>query len=155
MKYMLSIGILLVAVFFVYFMVFTGRGEIAKNEEQSREQTSEAEQKQWETKSDEQVPVAITITPLEFGKDATRWRFMVVFDTHSGSLDQDPMSVVSLADDRGNAYTPTVWEGPGPGGHHREGVLVFDAISPAPAYVELKIKDVGGVPERIFKWNVQ
>lgn len=155
MKYLLSIIILLVAVFFVYFMVFTGRGEIAKNEEQSQEQTSEAKQKQWETKSDEQVPVAITITPIEFGRDAKQWRFIVVFDTHSGSLDDDPMKTVSMVDDKGNTYSPIIWEGPGPGGHHREGTLIFNPVDPLPKYVQLKIKDVGGIAERTFTWDFE
>jgi hypothetical protein len=80
------------------------------------------------------------------------WKFQVVFDTHSGSLDDDLLTVASIVDDRGNAYQPTVWEGPGSGGHHREGALTFEAINPVPSYLELKIKDVGGIPERSFRW---
>ena len=58
-------------------------------------------------------------------------------------------------DDKGNTYQSTMWEGSGPGGHHREGILVFNEINPTPAYIELKIKNVGGVPERLFKWDIK
>ncbi|MDO8743322.1 MAG: hypothetical protein Q7J30_02085 [Candidatus Azambacteria bacterium] len=118
-------------------------------------QLTNMEQKQWETKTDEQPPVSLKITPIEFGKDAKIWKFAVVFDTHSGSLDEDPIKTTLLLNDKGNIYQPIAWEGSGPGGHHREGVLVFNAINPVPAYVELKIKDVGGIAERIFRWNLE
>ena len=58
-------------------------------------------------------------------------------------------------DDKGNIYQPKMWEGPGPGGHHREGVLVFSPIEPAPKYVELRIKNIGGIAERLFRWDVK
>ena len=96
----------------------------------------------WETKTNDQLPVTIKITPVKF-------------DTHSGSLDDDPTQIVVLTDDRGNAYKPIAWEGPGPGGHHREGVLVFNPVYPTPAYVELKIKNVGSIPERVFRWDTK
>ena len=155
MKYLLSMGILLAAVFLTYFMVFTGKGESVKNGEQSEEQKSEVEQKQWETKISEVPPVTIEITPVEFGPAASQWKFNVIFTTHSGSLDFDPMQAASIADDSGSVSRPIAWQGPGPGGHHREGALLFNAPNSAPAYVELKIKDVGGVPERLFKWDIR
>lgn len=109
----------------------------------------------WETKTDEQLPVTIKVTPVEFGKDVNLWKFDIAFDTHSGSLDQDVLQIATLEDDKGNVYKPTDWEGPGPGGHHLEGILVFRPISPKPASIELKIKDIGGVSERSFKWNLE
>ncbi len=141
MKYLLYVVIVLTAILFLYYV--------------GAFQPSEVLQKQWETKTDEQPPVTVTVTPLEFGADAKIWKFALVFDTHSGSLDDDPLVVVSLMDNKGNTYEPTAWEGPGPGGHHREGVLVFYEINPMPAYVALKIKDVGGIPERLFTWNIK
>ena len=113
-----------------------------------------SEVKLWETKTDDQPPVSITVTPIQFGADATMWKFDVAFTTHSGSLDDDPTKVAVLVDDKGISYQPTAWEGAGPGGHHREGVLVFKAINPSPKYVELKIKDIGGIIERSFRWNL-
>ena len=105
----------------------------------------------WETKIDEQPPVSIAITPRTLGKNADTWEFNIVFDTHSGSLDEDPMEVIVLSD-KGKEYKPASWEGPGPGGHHREGALVFDAVKGA-ASVELKVKNIGGIPGRVFQWK--
>lgn len=157
MRYLLYISVVLIVVSLLYYFgVFDGQKQQSSNSQQTERQVNVAPQKQWETKTDEQPPVTIKITPVELGEDVSIWRFSVVFDAHSGSLDQDPTKVALLSDDKGNIYQPSAWEGPGPGGHHREGVLVFDAISnPTPAYVELNIKDVGGIPERAFKWNIQ
>lgn len=109
----------------------------------------------WETKTDEQGPVAIKATPLDLSKGAGVWRFIIVFDTHTGALEDDPLQAVRLVDDQGKDYVPKTWDGPGPGGHHREGTLTFIAINPAPPYVELKISNVGGIPERKFKWSLE
>ena len=109
----------------------------------------------WLTKTDDQPPVTINVTPVEFGKDAKTWKFQLVFDTHSSSLDDDLLKMVSLWDNQGNSYQPIAWEGSGPGGHHREGALVFAAINPVPTNIELKIKNVGGIPERLFIWNTE
>ncbi len=138
MKYLLYIIIGLATTAFLYFGIF--------NSEQSNQQ--------WETKTDNQLPVTIKVTPIELSQSANQWRFTVVFDTHSESLDQDLTKAISLADDKGSAYQPIAWEGSGPGGHHREGVLVFNAIQPMPQSVELKIKNVGGIPERLFQWDI-
>lgn len=109
----------------------------------------------WETKTDTRPPISLTVTPVEFGRNANPWRFTIVFDAHSGSLDDDPLQMATLMDNRGNIYQPTAWEGPGPGGHHREGVLVFDAIRPTPTYAKLNIKNVGGIAVRTFRWNLK
>ncbi len=109
----------------------------------------------WETKTDDQPPVTVKVTPVEFGNNVQTWKFQIVFDTHSGSLDEDLLRVAVLTDDNGNEYPPTAWEGTGPGGHHREGVLIFNAINPLSPSVELKIKGVGGIPERLFRWSTQ
>lgn len=72
--------------------------------------------------------------------------------THSVELDQDPMRITTLIDDKGNVYKPLSWEGIGPGGHHREGVLTFNKITPTPKSVELEISDIGDVV-RGFAWE--
>ena len=107
----------------------------------------------WETKVDEQSSVTIEVTPLELGNDAAEWRFAVALDTHSVDLGNDMRSSV-LTDEKGNVSLPTAWKGAEPGGHHREGVLVFDAMRPVPQAVSLVIKDVGGVAERTFTWEL-
>ena len=75
-------------------------------------------------------------------------------DTHSEELSEDLVAVSELLDDQGKAYKPTSWDGSPPGGHHRNGVLKFNPISPKPRSLELKIKNVGGVVERSFKWDL-
>ncbi len=154
MKYwrFIAIGLAVIFLLYYYFAVYPdGR----KGREQAAQTSQEQNAKQWETKTDEPPPVSIKITPTEFGKDAKLWKFTVVFTAHSGDLDQDPTKVAVLVDDKGSVYQPVSWEGPGPGGHHREGALIFNSINPIPKYVELKIKDVGGVPERSFRWNLE
>lgn len=143
MKYSPYIFIVLAVGLLVYFGIFRAK------------ESSNIPQDKWETKIDGLPPVTIQATPVEFGKSASRWKFDVIFTTHSGSLDYDPAKIAFLTDDKGNKYQPTAWEGPGPGGHHREGTLVFNPIWPTPKYIELKIKNVGGVPERSFKWNLE
>jgi len=152
-KFLLHILLIgLVALLLVYFGFFNGDKSQQKNSEQA-EQSANIEQ--WETKTDDQSPVTIKITPVELDKGVSKWKFDVAFDTHAGSLDDDPVKVISLSDDKGNTYQPISWEGAGPGGHHREGILVFNTIVPAPLYIELKVKDVGGIPERLFRWNLE
>lgn len=154
MKYWryIAIGLAFVFLLYYYFAVYRdARQHDAANT--SPQQTTT--QKQWETKTDEQQPILVKATPVSLGKSEPVWKFTVAFTTHSGDLEQDPTKVVALVDDSGNTYQPTAWEGPGPGGHHREGTLLFNAVQPTPKYIELKIKDVGGIPERSFKWNLE
>lgn len=143
MKYLVYAIIVLVAGSMLYVGFFNGKKSQQNNDERV-----------WETKTDDQPPVTIAITPIEFGKDTQIWKFNVDFTTHSGSLDDDPVKVASLMDDKGNTYEPTAWEGPGPGGHHRAGVLLFNAVSPAPEYITLRIRNVGGIAEREFRWTI-
>ena len=151
-SYIFILPVVLLAVFLFYTGVFDRTKEsVAERVEQPIEA---AEAEQWEAKTDEQPPVTIRVTPVEFGKNATVWKFQIIFDTHSGSLDDDILMVATLADNKDNIYKPITWEGAGPGGHHREGVLTFNAIDPLPPFVELKVKNVGGVAERSFKWNI-
>jgi|SRR3989344_5719849 len=153
MKYLRFIIIGLTVVFLMYIFLVVPKNP--KKDESASINQEQTTQPQWETKTDEQPPVTITVTPLKLGKDIPLWKFDVAFDAHSGSLDDDPLVVATLIDDKGNIYQPIAWEGPGAGGHHREGVLVFDPINPIPSFVELKIKGVGGILERSFKWNIE
>ena len=147
--FVLPVALVVIFLFYVWF------SRDQKLEPSNDKETAQQLLEQWETKTDEQLPVTIAVTPIELGKDAKTWKFDVAFTTHSGSLDDDPVKIAFLVDDKGNTYQSTMWEGSGPGGHHREGILVFNAINPTPAYIELKIKNVGGVPERLFKWDIK
>ena len=114
-------------------------------------QTSNKEQG-WETKTDEQANVTIVVKPLDLTPQATESKFNVDMSTHSVELDQDMTKIVVLIDDQGKEYKPISWEGP-VGGHHREGVLTFSRITPAPKSVSLKIIGIGGV-DRNFSWQL-
>ena len=107
-----------------------------------------------ESKTDNQAAVSITVTPIDISSQSKEWKFDIVMDTHSVELDQDMTESAVLIDGQDKEYKPIGWEGPS-GGHHREGVLVFDPIEPMPKYIELKIKNIGGVTERLFKWTIE
>jgi hypothetical protein len=82
-------------------------------------------------------------------------RFQVSLNTHSVALDSyDLKSITVLRDDSGKEYLPTAAENKG-AGHHRQVTLTFPKISPNPKRVELVIKDVAGIKERNFGWNVE
>ena len=105
----------------------------------------------WETKTDNQANVTVVITPLDLSPQSAVWKFDIGMNTHSVELDQDMTEVAVLVDDQGKEYRPLNWDGP-IGGHHREGVLIFNQITPIPKSVELKISDVGSVI-RSFIWQ--
>ena len=106
----------------------------------------------WETKTDDQANVTVTITPLDLLPQSSEWKFDVGMNTHSVELDQDMTKIAVLIDDQGNEYMPTKWDGP-VGGHHREGTLSFSAITPIPKSVELKITGIADTV-RTFVWQL-
>lgn len=82
--------------------------------------------------------------------------FHVAMNTHSVDLDDyDLGELATLRDDSGNEYQPVSWESE-PGGHHRSGTLVFrlpDSLRQGRAgYVEVVIRNVAGIDERVLKW---
>lgn len=82
-------------------------------------------------------------------------RFQVVLDTHSVGLDgYDLKSITVLRDETGKSYLPTGAENKG-SGHHREVTLSFSKVSPEAKRLEMVIKDVAGVKERSFRWELQ
>ena len=90
-------------------------------------------------------------------------RFTVEMNTHSVDLDKYDLSKLStLRTDEGREVTAIAWDGPSGGGHHRSGVLVFPAteggkplIDAKTRSVELTIRDVAGVKERVLRWKLQ
>lgn len=150
MKYVKFILPVLVIVFLLYSAF------IAKEDEDNKVQSpapQRARETGLETKTDNQGQVTVKITPQNLS--GAEWKFEIVLDTHSIDLNQDLMQVIELIDEQGKIHKPIAWEGAIPGGHHREGVLIFQPINPKPASVELKIKGVGGVLERSLKWYLK
>ena len=90
------------------------------------------------------------------GEEKGSLTFEVSMDTHSEDLDGDDLSKLALLrDDTGKEYRPLSWVS-APGGHHRSGTLTL----PVPAgigqakYLELVIKDVAKVGERVLRWQL-
>jgi heat shock protein HslJ len=81
--------------------------------------------------------VEVTITPTRL--EDTGASFTVAFDTHSVDLDLDIADTATLTVD-GQAWTDPSWNGPGPGGHHREGTLTFTAAGRATGDAVLTIE---------------
>ena len=89
--------------------------------------------------------------------------FNTKINTHSVDLSQYRLDKLSyLVDSSGNKYYPSEWiESEGSGGHHRKGVLVFSGsddsgndILSNDRYFEIIVNDVGGIPERTFRWDL-
>jgi hypothetical protein len=85
--------------------------------------------------------------------------FDVVMDTHAVDLDGYDLGQLAVLRVNGREIQPVSWEAP-KGGHHRQGTLSFPAtasdgtplIGADTSAVELIIRDVAGVPERVFQW---
>jgi hypothetical protein len=99
--------------------------------------------------------VTVAVTPQNLAASAKSWDFKVVLDTHSGELNDDLVKTTTLIDDKGGRHVPVKWDGAGPGGHHREGLLRFNAISPQPGTVELQIQRPGESSPRSFRWQLK
>ncbi|MBI2939222.1 MAG: hypothetical protein HYY04_02195 [Chloroflexi bacterium] len=87
-------------------------------------------------------------------------QFAVEMDSHAVDLDGYDLRLLAvLRTDQGQEARPSTWDAP-KGGHHRSGALTFSAVTaddsplvgPNTRSVELLIRDVAGVPERVFRW---
>jgi len=105
-------------------------------------------------KDNDEGAVKVSVTPQDVSKSAGAWRFAVQFNTHVTSITQDMVAVASLTDGKGAEERPSAWEGDPPGGHHRRGVIVFQPINPTPTTLTLHIREVGGVADRTFTWDL-
>ncbi len=82
--------------------------------------------------------------------------FDVALDTHTVDLDQYKFAKIAhLRDDAGKEYHPDMVSSSG-SGHHREATLKFkDADISGAKFVELVVKGVAGVDERVFRFEVR
>ncbi|MEW5956251.1 MAG: hypothetical protein AB1801_00885 [Chloroflexota bacterium] len=108
----------------------------------------------FQTQSNDEKAVTVEVTPLNLPQGSSTLDFEVVFDTHSVDLGFDPVAISVLRDDAGREYPAIEWQGDGPGGHHRSGTLRFKAPDPSAQAVEVVIREVAGVPERVFRWDL-
>lgn len=80
--------------------------------------------------------------------------FEVKLDTHTVDLDAYRLDKsVLLRDESGTAYSPVSAE-PSGSGHHREGKIRFKNPGKSGS-VELLFKDLAGVKETVFKWELK
>lgn len=91
--------------------------------------------------------VSVAVTPESL--DATGAVFRLVLDTHAVELDTDLPGTARLSVG-GRDWPAASWEGDGPGGHHREGVLRFRPAGPPAGDVVLSIAGLPGPAE--FRW---
>jgi hypothetical protein len=105
--------------------------------------------------------VVVEVTPLNLGQSedtdvsSTGLHFQVAMNTHSVELDHDLTRLTVLRTDQGDEILPLRWDG-GQGGHHVNGTLYFPAVElNGVRWVEIVIRDVDGVPERVFRWDLE
>lgn len=105
------------------------------------------------TKTDRRGPVSVSVTLAALPTVGAPIKVRVVLDTHSVGLDGIAFdSAVALRTADGTELAPTGVEAKG-AGHHREAVVVFPPVA-VPGPVRIVVKDVGGVAERSFPWEV-
>ena len=82
--------------------------------------------------------------------------FLVALDTHTEDLDGYRFEeIVVLRDGAGNEYRPQAVTEEG-SGHHREALLQFKSVfSPSTMTLDLVVKGVAGVNERVFKFDLR
>jgi hypothetical protein len=108
-----------------------------------------------EARTSRAAGVTVKVTPKDVAPGSGTWAFAVVLDTHSQDLSDDLVKDSALVDARGTRYAPVSWEGAPPGGHHREGVLRFKGLGPAPGAFELQVRRPGESAARVFRWNLK
>lgn len=97
--------------------------------------------------------VTVKVTYVQ-AQETDEARFEVVLDTHSVNLDAyDLKSLSLLRDDTGRTYKAIRVENKG-SGHHREVWMVFPKAASTAKRLELVIKDVAGIKERNFLWDL-
>lgn len=98
--------------------------------------------------------VTVKVTRLD-SKATGDLRFQVVLDTHSVDLDAYDLKKLGFLRDRaGKVYQPTGVENKG-SGHHRSAIVTFARPARDIKQVDLVIKDIGGVKERVFQWALE
>jgi len=98
--------------------------------------------------------VTVKVTAKSVGQPGIPWEFAVVLDAHSADLNDDLTQSATLTTEDGRTFKPTGWVGAPPGGHHREGVLVFEVQAPRPGVIELRIDRPGESAPRTFRWQL-
>jgi hypothetical protein len=97
--------------------------------------------------------VTVTVTPISEPGEAPT--FLVSLDTHSVNLNvYEFKEITRLRDGQGGELPPTAVKDAQGEGHHRRATLQFASPEPKPKSLEVVVKGVAGVPERVFRWTV-
>jgi hypothetical protein len=106
------------------------------------------------TQSDRQGPVLVTVTLSTAPTAGKPIVVKVALDTHSVELDGIAFdSAVTLRRPDGAETAPTAVDVKG-AGHHREATLGFAPVH-QPGPVQIVVRDVGGIAERRFTWDLR
>jgi hypothetical protein len=105
------------------------------------------------TKRDQQGPVTVVVTLIPPATPGAPLKAKIVLDTHSVGLDGIAFERAVVMRTGGTDVSPTAVEQATGGGHHRNAVLVFPPPA-QPGPVQIVVKDVGGVAERSFSWEL-
>ncbi len=109
------------------------------------------------------VEIGVTLLNVDALYSGEDILFEVAMNTHTVNLDQYRMDDISyLRDNKGRLFKAKAWESPKGGGHHRFGILRFpgrdsdgkEIIGSDDRYFEVVIKGVGGIEERVFRWEL-
>ena len=109
------------------------------------------------------VTVSVTLRTPDKPRADGNLAVQVKLDTHAVDLDQYQLEKLAILRDAQGRDIPALGlESSSGSGHHREGVLTFpgmDAsgrpvLSPAAETLTLMMRGIGGVPERVFRWQL-
>lgn len=96
---------------------------------------------------------SVTLEAKLLGHQGDSLVFEIAMNTHSVNLDgYDLRQLALLRDDKDVEYRPVEWSAAS-GGHHRSGKLVFTHPDQSVKTLELVIRNVAGVKERILRWS--
>jgi len=97
----------------------------------------------------------VTVTATLSKEQGEATAIKIAFNTHSVDLNGYQFEkIVALRDESGRTYPLQAVENASGSGHHRQAVLRFGQVTPQARTIELIVKDVAGVKERIFRWSV-
>ena len=97
--------------------------------------------------------VTVTVNPIT-SLESDNWSFEIELNTHSGELPEDLKGDAELLLDNRQTLSAFSWEMSSEQSHHQEGILSFEKTGNKPGAIELILKDIGGVEERNFKWDL-
>jgi Spy/CpxP family protein refolding chaperone len=117
------------------------------------------------TQKDTQGAITVTATLLTPNKARADGKLAVQVKLETHTVDLDPYDLETLAflrDTQGREVQAVGLESPSGSGHHREGILIFPSLDasgkpllgPEVKSLALLLRDIGGVQERSFRWQL-